>query len=65
MMPDAADENSIEAKYADGVLRVDISKREEAKILSCLWAALLFHFINCSVMEASYEISLNLIKREN
>jgi len=33
-LPDAADENGIEAKYADGVLRVDIAKREEAKIQS-------------------------------
>lgn len=35
-LPDAADENGIEAKYVDGVLRVDIAKREEAKIQSRL-----------------------------
>ncbi|ETZ22402.1 Hsp20/alpha crystallin family protein [Pedobacter sp. V48] len=33
-LPDAADENGIEAKYADGVLCVDIAKREEAKMQS-------------------------------
>lgn len=33
-MPDAADENGIEAKYTDGVLCIDIPKREEAKIQS-------------------------------
>ncbi|MBB5624132.1 HSP20 family protein [Pedobacter cryoconitis] len=33
-LPDAADENGIEAKYMDGVLCIDIAKREEAKIQS-------------------------------
>lgn len=33
-LPDAADENGIEAKYVDGVLCVDIAKREEAKMQS-------------------------------
>lgn len=33
-LPDAADENGIEAKYVDGVLCIDIAKREEAKIQS-------------------------------
>jgi HSP20 family protein len=33
-LPDAADENGIEATYMDGVLCVDIAKREEAKIQS-------------------------------
>jgi HSP20 family protein len=33
-LPDAADENGIEAKYVDGVLCVDIAKKEEAKIQS-------------------------------
>ena len=30
-LPDSADENAIEAKYNDGILKVDIPKREEAK----------------------------------
>ena len=30
-LPDSADENAIQAKYSDGVLRVEISKKEEAK----------------------------------
>ncbi len=30
-LPDSADENSIEAKYNDGILKVEIPKREEAK----------------------------------
>jgi HSP20 family protein len=33
-LPDAADENGIEAKYNDGVLCIDIAKREEAKMQS-------------------------------
>ena len=33
-LPDAADENGIEAKYVNGVLCVDIAKREEAKMQS-------------------------------
>ncbi|MBB5644865.1 Hsp20/alpha crystallin family protein [Pedobacter cryoconitis] len=33
-LPDAANENGIEAKYMDGVLCIDIAKREEAKIQS-------------------------------
>jgi HSP20 family protein len=33
-LPDAADENRIEATYVDGVLCVDIAKREEAKMHS-------------------------------
>ena len=30
-LPDSADENAIEAKYNDGILKVEIPKREEAK----------------------------------
>jgi len=33
-LPESADENGIEAKYTDGVLSIDIPKREEAKIQS-------------------------------
>ncbi len=33
-LPDTADHNRIEAAYEDGVLRVDIGKREEAKTVS-------------------------------
>lgn len=33
-LPDAANENGIEAKYVDGVLCIDIAKREEAKMQS-------------------------------
>jgi HSP20 family protein len=33
-LPDAADENGIEAKYVDGVLCIDIAKKEEAKMQS-------------------------------
>jgi HSP20 family protein len=33
-LPDAADQNGIEAKYVDGVLCVDIAKKEEAKMQS-------------------------------
>ncbi|RYG18315.1 MAG: Hsp20/alpha crystallin family protein [Chitinophagaceae bacterium] len=30
-LPDSADENAIEAKYNEGILKVDIPKKEEAK----------------------------------
>lgn len=30
-LPESADENNIEAVYTDGVLKIDIAKREEAK----------------------------------
>src|SRR6185312_3011517 len=30
-LPESADENRIDASYIDGVLKIDISKREEAK----------------------------------
>lgn len=30
-LPDSADDNKIDATYTDGVLRIDIAKREEAK----------------------------------
>lgn len=33
-LPDAADENGIQATYVDGVLCIDIAKREEAKMQS-------------------------------
>ena len=33
-MPDSADENNISAAYTDGVLKVEIAKREEAKQIS-------------------------------
>ncbi|MES2456335.1 MAG: Hsp20/alpha crystallin family protein [Bacteroidota bacterium] len=33
-LPDAADANGIEAKYVDGVLCINIAKREEAKVQS-------------------------------
>jgi len=33
-LPESADENGIEARYENGVLRIDISKREEAKVQS-------------------------------
>jgi len=33
-LPDSADDNSIEATYTDGVLKVDIAKKEEAKSIS-------------------------------
>ena len=33
-LPDIADENAIEAKYMDGVLKLDIPKKEEAKNIS-------------------------------
>jgi HSP20 family protein len=32
-LPESADQNSIEASYTDGVLRIDIAKREEAKVV--------------------------------
>jgi len=33
-LPESADENSIEATYTDGVLNIDIRKKEEAKTVS-------------------------------
>lgn len=33
-LPDGADQNSIDASYNDGVLRITVGKREEAKQLS-------------------------------
>ena len=33
-LPDAADTNGIDARYVDGVLCIDISKREEARMQS-------------------------------
>ena len=33
-LPETADENRIEASYSDGVLKVDIAKREDAKMVS-------------------------------
>jgi len=33
-LPDSADENGIEAKYQDGILCIDIPKKEEAKMQS-------------------------------
>ncbi len=30
-LPESADENIIDASYSDGILRIDIAKREEAK----------------------------------
>jgi HSP20 family protein len=33
-LPDSANENGIEAKYQDGVICIDIPKREEAKVQS-------------------------------
>jgi HSP20 family protein len=33
-LPDAADHNRIEASYEDGILKVDIAKKEEAKSVS-------------------------------
>lgn len=30
-LPESADESNIEASYTDGILRIDIAKREEAK----------------------------------
>jgi HSP20 family protein len=33
-LPESADDNNITATYSDGILRVDIAKREEAKSVS-------------------------------
>ena len=33
-LPDSADDNGIEANYRDGILRINIPKREEAKMAS-------------------------------
>ena len=33
-LPDSADDNRIEATYTDGILKVDIAKKEEAKLVS-------------------------------
>lgn len=33
-LPESADDNSIEATYSDGVLKIDIAKKEEAKSVS-------------------------------
>lgn len=33
-LPDIADENRIEASYTDGVLKIDVAKKEEAKTVS-------------------------------
>jgi HSP20 family protein len=33
-LPDSADDGGIEAGYTDGVLRIDVAKKEEAKIAS-------------------------------
>jgi HSP20 family protein len=33
-LPDAADHNRIEAAYEDGILKVDIAKKEEAKMVT-------------------------------
>lgn len=33
-LPESADQSGIEAKYTDGILRVNIPKREEAKVQS-------------------------------
>jgi HSP20 family protein len=32
-LPDSADDNQISATYTDGILRIDIAKREEAKLV--------------------------------
>jgi HSP20 family protein len=32
-LPDSADHSQIEASYQDGILRIDIAKREEAKVV--------------------------------
>ena len=32
-LPDSADHNSIDATYTDGILKIDIAKREEAKVM--------------------------------
>lgn len=33
-LPDAADQNNIEAQYLDGILKINIVKKEEAKLLT-------------------------------
>jgi HSP20 family protein len=33
-LPESADENSIEAEYTDGILKINIGKKEEAKSVS-------------------------------
>lgn len=33
-LPESADENNIQAKYADGILTIEIPKKEEAKTIS-------------------------------
>ncbi|MDB4902250.1 MAG: Hsp20/alpha crystallin family protein [Mucilaginibacter sp.] len=33
-LPDSADDKSIEAEYTDGVLKINVAKREEAKMAS-------------------------------
>ncbi|WP_207425484.1 Hsp20/alpha crystallin family protein [Pedobacter sp. SYSU D00535] len=33
-LPEAADQANIEASYVDGVLRIDVAKKEEAKLLT-------------------------------
>lgn len=33
-LPESADQNSIDATYKDGVLQIDIAKKEEAKFVS-------------------------------
>jgi HSP20 family protein len=33
-LPDLADERRIEAAYEDGVLKIDVAKKEEAKTVS-------------------------------
>ena len=32
-LPESADHNSIDATYTDGILKIDIAKREEAKVM--------------------------------
>ncbi len=33
-LPESADDNNIEAEYTDGVLKINIAKKEEAKSVS-------------------------------
>lgn len=33
-LPETVDQNNIEAEYTDGILRVNVAKKEEAKVLS-------------------------------
>ncbi|RYF18267.1 MAG: Hsp20/alpha crystallin family protein, partial [Flavobacteriales bacterium] len=33
-LPETADQNAIQAKYEDGLLRVTVAKKEEAKMLT-------------------------------